>query len=1035
MNKKIMSMVLTAAMLLSGTAVGSFTTQAKTIDDNSVSAQNVVSSVGSGDQGPQDSVQGSAVLHCFDWSYNTIKANLAAIKAAGYTAVQTSPVQPAKDYKASWTDQDGQWWKLYQPIDIKIADAGQTWLGSKAELKALCDEAEKYGIKVIADIVVNHMANITDDYGNSANNRSALIPAELRNNNSYWHVNNTWADDNSRWNMTQGSIGQPDLNTGNSYIQQRVKDLLIDCINQGVDGFRFDAAKHIELPTDSGCASNFWPTVINGSQSSTSNDIYYYGEILNGAGTAITNYTKYMSITDTYSGDLSLVSANSKNASGLANSNYSKGAGDSKSVIWVESHDTYMGDSGSAGLKNTKSVSSSTVVKAWAIVGSRANSTALYFARPSATMGAASTDTSWKSTAVAEVNKFKNYFDGESEYLSSSGDVAYNERGTSGVVISKLSGGGSVSLPAKKMTAGTYKDQVSGSTFTVANGKITGTVGSSGVAVVYNAKPAGPSASVTPGSTSYKTDTYTLTLKYSNATSGQYSIDNGAYTSFTNGQTITIGKGAAYGTVTKVNVKASNASTTSDVATYTYTKVDPAQGQYVYFDNSSYKWSNVYAYIYAPVGEEVVENAKWPGVKMTMDSSGYYSIEVPENLSNGSVIFTESDSATTNRYPADGEEGMQLSGKSMLFGANHSWKEFSHQPATTAPKTTAPVTTAPKTTAPVTTIAPATTTPIGSLLMGDVNFDGDVTIDDATEIQRHLADIIKLSDKAVLAADTNDDGFVDIIDVTTIQYYLVGNTAKAGICGKYTGEPTTTAPSTTVAHTTAPATTAPVTTVPTTTKPVVTNTYTIKFTNNYNWSKVYCYYWADNDTTLSAWPGKEMTYESTNDFGQGIYTITVPSSATHIIFNNGDNGQQTVDVDVKGSANYYISGGSGTTCTVETWTESGGTTQPTTQPTTSPSTNTYTIKLTNNYNWSKVYCYYWADNDTTLSSWPGKEMTYESTNDFGQGIYTITVPSSVTHIIFNNGNNGQQTVDIDIKGSANYYISGGSGTTCEVATW
>ncbi|MDO4883059.1 MAG: dockerin type I repeat-containing protein, partial [Oscillospiraceae bacterium] len=36
------------------------------------------------------------------------------------------------------------------------------------------------------------------------------------------------------------------------------------------------------------------------------------------------------------------------------------------------------------------------------------------------------------------------------------------------------------------MEDGTYKDQVGGGTFTVSNGKITGTVGSTGVAVVYN---------------------------------------------------------------------------------------------------------------------------------------------------------------------------------------------------------------------------------------------------------------------------------------------------------------------------------------------------------------------------------------------------------------------------------------------------------------------------------------------------------------------------------------------------------------------
>lgn len=57
----------------------------------------------------QATIQGSNILHCFDWSYNNIRAALPEIAAAGYTAVQTSPVQPPKDYNASWTNAYDQW--------------------------------------------------------------------------------------------------------------------------------------------------------------------------------------------------------------------------------------------------------------------------------------------------------------------------------------------------------------------------------------------------------------------------------------------------------------------------------------------------------------------------------------------------------------------------------------------------------------------------------------------------------------------------------------------------------------------------------------------------------------------------------------------------------------------------------------------------------------------------------------------------------------------------------------------------------------
>ena len=55
---------------------------------------------------------------------------------------------------------------------------------------------------------------------------------------------------------------------------------------------------------------------------------------------------------------------------------------------------------------------------------------------------------------------------------------------------------------------------------------------------------------------------------------------------------------------------------------------------------------------------------------------------------------------------------------------------------------------------------------------GDVNCDGVVSIADATELQKHLANIIDFNDEQLAVADTNGDGSVSIADATQIQKYL-----------------------------------------------------------------------------------------------------------------------------------------------------------------------------------------------------------------------------------------------------------------------
>ncbi|MCQ2514371.1 MAG: starch-binding protein [Ruminococcus sp.] len=946
MKKKIISSLLTASMLSSCFTVGSFSAQAVTVDNSdAVSAVQSTDSVGTGSTEPQERIEGSAVLHCFNWSYNTIRENLADIKAAGYTAVQTNAAQTPKMYSAYSTKGLDNWWKFYQPLTISVAD-GNNWLGTRAELKALCDEAEAMGMKVMVDVVANHMAAETSSKENSLSNVDVNVEPILRSSEDYWHINKIKVSDDNRYTITQGCMGQPDLNTGNSYIQQRYKDLLIDLIDIGVDGFRFDAAKHIETPDDDpSIASDFWPVVINGSQASTDNEIYYYGEILGSAGISISSYTKYMHVTDNATGDFALYNTVKGNAAQLANSNYQKGAGASKALLWVESHDTYLGNAWTADdLRCTADLSSETLAKAWAIVGSRANATSLYFARPAETMCEVGDDLGWKSKAVAEVNKFKNYFNGTSEYLSYSGNTAYNERGNSGVVISKLDGAGNVSLTAHTMVNGTYTDQITGNKFTVSGGKITGNVGSTGVAVVYNNETQ-PTAYASPTSKSY-TDTLTITLGYHNADSGLYSVNGGSYKAFTKGEKLTIGEGLSYGTATTIKVKAVSGNTTSEEVSYVYTKADPNAKQMIYFDNSAYNWSQVNAYIYAVTPEwKTITNGSWPGQALKYDSAtGYYALEVGDDLKNGFVMFSENLGNESHRYPADGAEGLGLDGTTKLFKAGYKFEEYTPQISTTA-TTTSPVTTKDyiyfKNTS-------NWSTPY-AYYWGASNLNMVAWPGTAMESVGNSTYRVAVPSDAKYVIFSNKGGS-QTADLTIPSLNYIYNNGSWSAYNQPTTAKVTTAP-TTVKPTTAP-TTAKVTTVPTTVKPTTAPTTAkvttapttvagknyIYFKNTSNWSTPYAYYWGASNLNMVAWPGTAM-----ESVGNSTYRVAVPSDAKYVIFSN-KGGSQTADLTIP-SLNYIYNNGSWSAYNQPTTakvTTAPTTVRPTTVPVTTPSTTTVT---------------------------------------------------------------------------------------------
>lgn len=788
--KKLTSIVLAATIVSSASAMA--LTASAVENDNAVSAA---------DNNLQRNVQDGVILHAFNWSYKTIKENLPAIAAAGYSTVQTSPVQQPKDYSTS-RDVTGQWWKLYQPVSLSVAK--NSWLGTKDELKDLCTEAEKYGVKIICDIVSNHMGSESEDTPNVVSSQVKTYDPDIYDNASAFFRNNDFpVSDSSVKNVVQGHLNScPDLNTNSKVVQDKVISLLKECIDCGVDGFRFDAAKHIETPDDGEYASDYWKNITESAGSyyktKTGDNLYIYGEILNncGSGRSYSSYTKYINVTDNKTGDSVLANVVNGKASNAANSSYKSGVAASDAVLWAESHDTYEGDSGAGGISNTAKVSDENITKAWAIIAARKDATSLYFARPGASlMGEAAGDITYKSTAVSEINKFHNLFVGQSEKLGAVDNVAYVARGTSGIVLANCGGNEkSVSISGTGLANGTYTDTISGAKFTVANGVLTGNIGSTGVAVVYNGTTT-PRNTCSVESGDFNGDTLTINLGLDNAASGTYCIDNSKPVTYTGDIAIRVGSDYAYGETINLTLTATDGKNTT-TTTYKYTKQKSASsGVYVFFASekreTSAKWkAPYYVYIYDEESskEETYKASNWPGTKMNYDkATGYYYVEIPTTCiatdadeneyesnfdlahsANTRVIFCDSSNVNSapRQYPS--EKGLKLKGTSKIFGLTKttSWEETTLTPTIESQ--------------PATEVVRDGKT----YKYGDINTDGKFDVQDVTQLQLIISEDVKPSDIVKIISDLNGDGSIDVRDVTMLQMYISGETEGVGNAGK-----------------------------------------------------------------------------------------------------------------------------------------------------------------------------------------------------------------------------------------------------------
>ena len=429
------------------------------------------------------------ILHVWSWNFPTIAENMKQIADAGFTMLQTSPVNacfsPEGGNVKILDEKEGNWYHYYQPTDWTI---GNNIVGTEAEMKAMLDSAAKYDIRVLVDVLPNHTAFnidlVTEEFYAAVGGRDKMFHTHgLEGINNY----------NDRTQCThQGVGGLPDVNTENPLFQKYYMQFVNKLVEMGVRGFRYDTAKHIGVHSDpvdaeAGVKENdFWDVatgrkeVLGVSLAIPYDSLFVYGEVLQDKNVPEEEYASYFGQTASSYGHVLREVLAKRSAKDIDVLDWYHRAAPEYLTTWVESHDTYCNANESAGLTDAQ------IRTGWVFLTARQNGTPLFYSRPMNStrenyfgdnlLGARGNDEFFHPEVVA-VNKFRKSMEGQVEdvQIAEDGEVIVVNRGDKGAAVINFALEANDVALATALPDGEYKDQVYGTTFVVADGILMGT--------------------------------------------------------------------------------------------------------------------------------------------------------------------------------------------------------------------------------------------------------------------------------------------------------------------------------------------------------------------------------------------------------------------------------------------------------------------------------------------------------------------------------------------------------------------------------
>src|SRR5579875_3913724 len=212
------------------------------------------------------------IVQMFDWPWTAIASECTNVLGPdGYGAVQISPPQEAVVLPSSGYP----WWQAYQPVSYQLGSR----FGTQAELAAMIQACHSAGVKVYADVVLNHMTGQgsggTGDDGTTFPDKYDYPPLYSAADFHGCETSITdWDDESQVWNCQLSGLA--DLDTGSAYVRGTEAGYLDSLIALGVDGFRWDAAKEMD------------PADISAIESQLAKPVFVYQEVPWGPGQPVT---------------------------------------------------------------------------------------------------------------------------------------------------------------------------------------------------------------------------------------------------------------------------------------------------------------------------------------------------------------------------------------------------------------------------------------------------------------------------------------------------------------------------------------------------------------------------------------------------------------------------------------------------------------------------------------------------------------------------------------------------------------------------